>query len=95
MFYKTGTIIVKRDLFGPINPVLDVVDVNYVNYGTLFSTANDVAPYDLGDTYKDSQNFIFQFENFQIQGVQDHYTVGPREVQKEIRELERFPANII
>lgn len=86
----TGSVIVKRDWFGPINPILYTTSVNHINYGTQFSTANDIVEYDLGSTYKDSDNFIFQFRNFQVFGVQEHYTVGYREVQKEIRELERF-----
>ena len=86
----TGTVIIKRDWFGPINPLLDTRAVNYVNYGTQYSTARDIVEYDLGDNYKDSDNFIFKFENFQVQGVQQHYTIVYKEVQKEIRELERF-----
>lgn len=86
----TGTVIVKRDWFGPVNPVLCTRSVKFYEYQTFFSSARDIVEYDLGKSYKDSDNLIFQFTDFHVQGVYNDYTVGYREVQKEIRDLERF-----
>lgn len=84
----SGTIYIKRDWFGPFNPLLDTLIVSeYYSTGTLFNTANGVEYFSLGDSYKDSDNFIIQAQNFCIHGLAEDYYVIIGELQAELKDF--------
>lgn len=82
-----GTMEVKQDLFGPINPVWAKMKVHQTyTTGTLFAAAHGSEDFAFGDYEKldEDENIIFQWYDFSVSGVKNVYTVTDGEKQGEI-----------
>lgn len=70
----SGTFVIKRDIFGPINPTIVSMDVDKIYIGTLYTKASDVEFFDLGKSYKGTDNFIIQATGFIVYGLENTYS---------------------
>lgn len=81
-----GEMIIKRDWFGPVNPVLDTATVSeYYSAGALYQSARGVEYFTFknGQDFDATDNFIFQWRNFKVTGVTDNYRITNGEKQGE------------
>ena len=77
----SGTFIILRDIFGPINPVLSTMNFDRF-YDVPYTRAGDCEYFSLSKVYKDSDDFIIQATNFVVYGLQGKY------LQKYVGELQ-------
>lgn len=82
-----GKMVVKQDLFGPINPVYARMTVSQTySTGTLFSSAHGSESFAFGAYEKldEDENIIFQWYDFSVSGVKNVYTISNGEKQGEV-----------
>ena len=82
----SGTFILEKDIFGPINPNYDKVDVDEYYLSAQYHTARGSVGMDFWERDY-SQNIIFRWETFVVTGVMDDYYVLPNDVQGEVQDF--------
>ena len=84
----SGEMILKKDILGPINPTLAEMTVaEWYSYGTKFSKAEGTEYAIASEDIDFDDNYIFQWRDFYVEGVEDMYYVTDGERQGEFLSL--------
>ncbi len=73
-----GKMIIKQDIFGPFNPVLETMTVSErYSINTLYGSAHGVEYFTFDDDseFDENSNIIFQWKNFTVSTVSDGYSI--------------------
>ncbi len=81
-----GTLILEKDVLGLINPNYDKKQVNVVYSPAQYSLAVDQVAFDFCESNL-SQNIIFRWTNFTIQGVTGGYSVAGDNIQGKVEDF--------
>ena len=81
-----GTLILEKDVLGLINPNYDKKQVNVVYSPAQYSLAVDQVAFNFNESNL-SQNIIFRWTNFTIQGVTGGYSVAGDNVQGKVEDF--------
>ena len=79
-----GTLIVEKDILGPINPNYAKLKVNESYLGTLYKTANGSESFDFSESISGDQNIIFCWNGFYVYGVEGTYSVTNGNIQGKV-----------
>lgn len=83
-----GTLIVEKDILGPINPNYAKIKIDeWYNTGTLFSNATGSEDFDMPESIDPDQNIIFRWSGFYITGLRGTYSAPNGNVQGKVREF--------
>lgn len=82
-----GTLIIEKDILGPINPNYAKLKVNESYLGTLYKTANGSESFDFPESTSSEQNIIFRWNGFYVYGVEETYSVTNGNVQGKVSDF--------